>query len=136
MQDNLLAQAAVFLWRLAKDFWEVYQLPLQWVYNDGNVPFAASAIYILLTLSAVSYVYLWLYLPSNFANRKQRRLTTAIDESFSAEQDLKKGLQHEFTNDYRLQYLNLLREISRKQDTICQQLASIRIQQGRNKSGD
>jgi hypothetical protein len=114
---------------LAKDLWEIYQWPLQYFYNDGNVPLATSAIYILFTLFALAYLYLWFYLPSNFANRKLRLLTTAIDESFAAERSFRPGLQHDMTEDYRLQYLNLLRENNKKLDAINEQLALIRIQQ-------
>lgn len=129
MEDNLVAQAAAYLWQLAKDLWEIYQLPLLWIYNDGNVPFATSAIYILFTLFALAYLYLWLYLRSNFANRKLRWLTTAIDESFAAERSSRAGLQHEMTEDYRLQYLNLLHENNKKLDAINEQLVWIRMQQ-------
>lgn len=133
MADNLIAQAALFVWRILGDFWEIYRLPLewtsQWLYVDGVVPLSVYALYIFFTIAALGWFYLWIYLPSRWRTRRRREMQIAIDESFSTERQFSDGLNHEATEDYRLQYLNLLRENNKKLDAINEQLAWMRIQQ-------
>jgi hypothetical protein len=128
MDDNLIAQAAIFVWRILGDFWEIYQTPLYWLWPSDNVPLIIWAGYVFFTLTALAWSYIWIYLASGFPIRKQRRLTAAIDESFTPDERSFSGLVHSATGDYRLQYLNLLREISKKQDVIHKELTAIRLQ--------
>jgi hypothetical protein len=133
MEDNLIAQAALFVWRILGDFWEIYQLPLdwlsQWFYVDGAASLSVYAAYIFFTIAALGGFYLWIYLPSRWRTRRTCEMQIAIDESFSTERQYSDGLDHKATEDYRLQYLNILRENNKKLDAIYEQLALIRIQQ-------
>ncbi|MEX0451920.1 hypothetical protein V6X62_08915 [Spiribacter sp. 218] len=125
MEDNLIAQAALFVWQLAKDFWEIYQLPIHWLYETGDVPFIVSATYYFFTLAAIAWLYLWMYLPSRWRNRRILDMKTAIDESYTPSDSTSSD------DDYRIQYLRLLNDIRTKQDTIEVELAKLRLQQGK-----
>ena len=129
MDDNLIAQATLFLVGLAADLWELYIWVPQWIsayLGEGNdVAWIIWGFWIYGTLWVLWQLYFWAF--GYLRVRRTEQLVRAIDESFAGESHRSFGLNHEFTEDYRLKTVALLRQLVEQQQRLENELARLRL---------
>ena len=120
MEDNLIAQAALFVWRILSDLWEIYIIPFNKLTEAISVPselnLLALIVYIIFTATIVRWGYLKKELVRVVSSKRRRHIVDAIDESFEPDNGIDN--RHLNSNDYRLQYLELLQSIDSNQKEI------------------